>query len=1245
MRKRLFVFVIPLIALGFLAIILSAIPVQAENVVENVAPAGGINTDYIYTSWQIPAPSDFAFTRFDGEYSLETNHVYFLGGRLGDGSTDGSVWEFDPVTGVYTDTGVSLPTPISNYQIARLTDGTGDEVFVVFGGRPGAGGVTNSVQGYKPGSNTVVDYTSTDPLPVSTAPGGVSVVNNITYIYGGFDGASMSDGTYIFDIQAADGNRFTVGPDLGQARSYIPNAVVDGMIYALGGDAFDGSALLPLTITEKLDPTNLGAGWDNVGVADMPIACEEAPAFGFDTNAAYDLAGSIVIAGCGQWSDEINEVELYDVATDSWDTAFPDLNEARRNHGGAFIPNGDGTDGMPGMWIWGGRQGSDSNILVLPEYYSVAPLSDFTLLPREQAVFGTGLVTVTMGAANRSGADDVFDLSYNHSLGWTVTGPMTVSVADGETIPFNLVVDVPASAGCAQVNQLTVQGFGQINTLLTDTVQAVVGPFCPTGASGVIYDANTGLPIPNAYVYLENTANDQISGDAFADATGHYTATLQVAGDYYVAVSAKGYQFSVLPDGWPGGADVVTVNRYSLAPLDITMNAPQMEVTEGSMSVNLYPQEQITKTIVITNSGTSDLRFSISTDSGQMAPASHLPEPVMPTPSDRVDPRILDNLQASGTGQTDFIVYMHEQTDLSAAYDITDWDARGQYVYDALLATANRSQAEIRQTLDAKQVSYRAFVSANALLVKGGDLALVNQLAARTDVAFLLANDQVMLETIRPSLWQRLVSKVETVLAPETLTWGVQAVHANTAWSGGVFGDGIVVANIDTGVDWTHEALINQYRGGAGNHDYNWYMPTSGCAGETEPCDNDSHGSHTMGTMVGSTDPTHPLTATEGIGVAPGAQWIACKGCEGNGCSFEALLACGDWMVAPTDLDGLNPDPTKRPNIINNSWGGGGGDFWYGGVVAAWRASGMYPQFSGGNSGPTCSTSGSPGDYWLSYSAAAIDSSQNIASFSSRGPAAVTNLQKPDISGPGVAVRSSVPGNGYANFNGTSMASPHVAGVVALLWSARPELIGQIDTTMALLSETADPLYTTDTCGGDTTASHPNHTYGWGLVDASAAITNSMGIVLPWVEVNPFGGTVAPGEVMTVSVVFTGLDATGTYTGFLHLTADEPYMPEVTYPVELVMNVPAAASFTHNGPLTIGETAVFTNTSTGTEPISYLWDFGDGSTGDLQDPTHVYTASGTYTVTLMATNGVTSVAQDTVVVVSYDIYLPFLIKP
>ncbi|MFD1050010.1 S8 family serine peptidase, partial [Kibdelosporangium lantanae] len=263
----------------------------------------------------------------------------------------------------------------------------------------------------------------------------------------------------------------------------------------------------------------------------------------------------------------------------------------------------------------------------------------------------------------------------------------------------------------------------------------------------------------------------------------------------------------------------------------------------------------------------------------------------------------------------------------------------------------------------------------------------------------------------------------------DAVEWNISQIRANKVWSDfNDRGEGIVVASIDTGVAYQHPALVGKYRGNKGDgtfdHNYNWFDPAKVCGNPSlAPCDNNNHGSHTMGTMVGDDGGTNQ------VGVAPGAKWISAKGCESNNCSDASLLASGQWIVAPTDLNNQNPRPDLAPDVVNNSWGGDPNDPWYADIVNTWIAAGIFPQFSNGNSGTLgCNSSGSPGDYAASYSAGAYDINGAIASFSSRGPGA-NGLIKPNISAPGVSIRSSIP-SGYGSISGTSMASPHVAGTV-----------------------------------------------------------------------------------------------------------------------------------------------------------------------------------------------------------------------
>jgi subtilisin family serine protease len=430
--------------------------------------------------------------------------------------------------------------------------------------------------------------------------------------------------------------------------------------------------------------------------------------------------------------------------------------------------------------------------------------------------------------------------------------------------------------------------------------------------------------------------------------------------------------------------------------------------------------------------------------------------------------------QLAEEGKATFWVVMEAEADLSAAAAIKSWTDRGTYVYQQLTSTAATSQKSIQQFLRDMGASFKSYWIVNGLRVSATE-AVVSDLEQRSDVDSILPVRTYRIPEPGPGKTEPKVNTVE---------WNIERVRAPEVWSTfGTRGEGIVVANVDTGVDFQHAALVNQYRGrqsdGTFDHNYNWVDPSNICGNPSlVPCDNNGHGTHTMGTMVGDDGP-----GGNQIGVAPNAKWIAAKGCETNSCSDLALTEAGQWIAAPTDLSGQNPRPDLRPNIVNNSWGGGPGDAWYQSIVQSWVAAGIFPAFSNGNAGPSCGSAGSPGDYAESYAAGAFDINNVIAGFSSRGPSAFGGITKPNIAAPGVNVRSSVPG-GYAAFNGTSMASPHVAGTVALMWSAAPAIFGDIDSTRTLLDTTA--VDTDDaSCGG---TPENNNVWGEGRLDAFLAV-------------------------------------------------------------------------------------------------------------------------------------------------------------
>jgi serine protease AprX len=435
-----------------------------------------------------------------------------------------------------------------------------------------------------------------------------------------------------------------------------------------------------------------------------------------------------------------------------------------------------------------------------------------------------------------------------------------------------------------------------------------------------------------------------------------------------------------------------------------------------------------------------------------------------------------------------FLVLLKSQSDVSSASVLRTKEQKGLYVYQTLVEYAQRTQAPIVSELQRMGASYRSHFLVNMLWVHG-DRAVVDALAARPDVARI---DAVV--WFRPNL-----TVGRAAAAPkgtQTIEWNVTKVRAPQVWAKGYTGQGIVLGNIDTGQQWDHPALKEHYRGWNGNtadHNYNWYDATN--PSNRAPLDPFGHGTHTAGTMVGDDGGTNQ------IGVAPGAKWFSCRSMDASGAgTIDTYTTCFEFMLAPWNLDHKNPDPSLAPVAVSNSWycsislEGCTQDALYQ-IVKNVRLAGIVPIVSAGNSGSACSTigiDGPPAQYNQSYTVGASTQSDTLASFSSRGPVTYKGhvLIKPDITAPGVNVRSSVPTNGYAVFSGTSMASPHIAGVIALIYSARPNLIGDVKATEHLLNHTATQHDTSD-CSSD--GSHPNNLWGWGVVNAIKAFRASRG--------------------------------------------------------------------------------------------------------------------------------------------------------
>lgn len=476
--------------------------------------------------------------------------------------------------------------------------------------------------------------------------------------------------------------------------------------------------------------------------------------------------------------------------------------------------------------------------------------------------------------------------------------------------------------------------------------------------------------------------------------------------------------------------------------------------------------------------------------------------------SAKVSELVRKELALGTTVQT--LVVLKTQANLSSANLYSTRTTRGNYVYKTLVAHANKTQKNLIDVLKANKASYRRFFITNAILVENANKALINEIAKVAEVKSILGNPKVALTL--PATYESLDS-VKAV--GDNLT----AIGVDKVWELGIQGQGVVVAGQDTGYQWDHPALKAQYRGWNGStasHDYNWhdsihnqFNPKFGtimggknkCGYNTKaPCDDDQHGTHTMGTVVGSDGGANQ------IGVAPKARWIGCRNMDGGVGTPASYLECFQFFLAPTPVDGdpfTAGKPEYSPHVVNNSWGcppeeGCKGDEILPALVSM-KAAGIVVVASAGNDGPGCGTIKTPPAFHPAYvlSVGANDHrSGKIASFSSRGPSTFDGGVGPDVTAPGVSIRSSVPGGKYdqAMWSGTSMAGPHVVGQVALMMSANPKLIGQVDAVINMVRKTAQPTSTTENCGGVSGNSIPNNTYGYGRTRVFESVQAAKGL-------------------------------------------------------------------------------------------------------------------------------------------------------
>lgn len=495
-----------------------------------------------------------------------------------------------------------------------------------------------------------------------------------------------------------------------------------------------------------------------------------------------------------------------------------------------------------------------------------------------------------------------------------------------------------------------------------------------------------------------------------------------------------------------------------------------------------------------------------------------------------------------------FIIEVHGQANLTELPENSSLTARRAALVQLLQNTAAAAQSPLLPHLNTlRQTShihtYRPLWIVNAIAATGTADA-IHALAAQPEVAAIRPDAVVdYFQPPDPDHLHALLQEAE-IAHGAARSWGIERIGAPQTWYGlGVDGQGVTVAIMDSGVDFQHPDLIDNYRGNLGNgnfeHDGNWYnaaYPTV-----TVPTDTLGHGTHVAGTAVGA----------NGIGVAPGAQWIAVNIGREGGYIFTSDTHAGfEWLLAPGN------NPALAPDIVNGSWGGDGAVTEFVADMDALRLAGIIPVFAAGNSGPFPQTVGFPASYTNTLSVGASDDLDEVAWFSSRGPSFFNDEIKPWVVAPGTRILSSLPGGIYGYYNGTSMAAPHTSGAIALLLAANPAL-GSQTAVMPILANTAVPISTT----------HPNMESGWGRLDVYAAVQTQVatgrlagtvfagGVPLPHAV---FTVTTAVGEAMVFQSGETGAYEAhllpGNYTVSASFFAHEPYQAAVTVQLNQTTN-------------------------------------------------------------------------------------------
>lgn len=391
-------------------------------------------------------------------------------------------------------------------------------------------------------------------------------------------------------------------------------------------------------------------------------------------------------------------------------------------------------------------------------------------------------------------------------------------------------------------------------------------------------------------------------------------------------------------------------------------------------------------------------------------------------------------------------------------YKDPDKARRRSKLIKALKAKTDDGQKSLKKYLKDnaikdKDVTVLWMINAVAVVVPAG---LVESLAARSDVE-------------RVDLDEEVVAPAGSAAGSALPEWNIEMIRAPELWALGHDGAGIVVATLDSGVDYDHPDIGPKWRGGTNS----WFDPNGQHA---MPYDASGHGTWTMGLLVGGD------AGGTAIGTAPGAQWIAVKIFDDRGRSRLSRIHQGfQWLLDP---DG-DPATNDSPEVVNNSW------YLSNTVdqcnsefvddIAALKAAEIAVVFSAGNTGPYSASSVSPSNNIGSVAVGAIDASGYVAGFSARGPSACGAGNYPALVAPGVNVLTAnrtfggIFPDSYTWVSGTSFAAPHVSGAIALLLSVNPDLtVSELESALQSSALDLGP-------GG------PDDDSGYGLIDVMEA--------------------------------------------------------------------------------------------------------------------------------------------------------------